>query len=361
MLFSVIIPCYNQAHFLNDALSSLVAQNYTNWEAIIVNDGSIDNTFEVSDAWCKKDSRIKYISTSNNGLSAARNTGIDFSDGEYISLLDADDKYAVTHLESMSKILNEGFDIVFSGYSYFSDELLNCHTVNLNKELEFKLILQGNIVPPVSVAFKKSVLHETGGFDVSLNSAEDWDLWIRCYKVNARLGISVSTTAFYRISNNSMSRQFLVMYNSLKHVFLQAHQVDERLSIELIGNRENKLISFDPIKRHLLMCLGVAVVQNKISIALDIFRQETAEFDLTYTPEDFRLMCSYLSFRYNISKSDVKWVFLEVYPRFNDFFNQLDVSGLDTEKALSEVFSIHQKKLVRFKWGFISPIVNRLS
>ena len=154
MLFSVIIPCYNQAHFLNDALSSLVAQNYTNWEAIIVNDGSIDNTFEVSDAWCKKDSRIKYISTSNNGLSAARNTGIDFSDGEYISLLDADDKYAVTHLESMSKILNEGFDIVFSGYSYFSDELLNCHTVNLNKELEFKLILQGNIVPPVSVAFK---------------------------------------------------------------------------------------------------------------------------------------------------------------------------------------------------------------
>ena len=361
MLFSVIIPCYNQSHFLADALVSLLAQSYSNWEAIIVNDGSTDNTDDVAKAWCKKDFRIKLISSTNNGLSAARNRGIDLSKGQYISFLDADDKFAVNHLESISKVLNDGFDIVFSGYSYFSDELLNCHTVNLNKELEFKLILQGNIVPPVSVALKKSVLLETGRFDVSLNSAEDWDLWIRCYKVNARLGISVSATAFYRISTNSMSRQFLVMYNSLKHVYLQAHQVDERLSIELVGNRENKLISFDPIKRHLLMCLGVAVVQNKISSALHIFRQETAEFDLTYTPEDFRLMCSYLSFRYNISKSDVKWVFLEVYPRFNDFFNQLDVSGLDKEKAISEVFSIHQKKSVRFKWGFLSPIVNRLS
>ena len=361
MLFSVIIPCYNQAHFLNETLASLVAQNYSNWEAIVVNDGSTDNTSEFADIWCKKDSRIKFISTSNNRLSAARNKGIEFSSGQYIAFLDADDKYAVTHLESVSKILHNGFDIVFTGYSYFTDKLPNCHTVKLNKDIHFDQILQGNLVPPVSVALKKSVLLETGGFDISLNSAEDWDLWIRCYKVNARLGISVSATAFYRISTNSMSRQFLVMYNSLKQVFLQAHQVDERLSIELIGNRENKLISFYPIKRHLLMCLGVAVVQNKISIALDIFRQETAEFDLTYTPEDFRLMCSYLSFRYNISKSDVKWLFLEIYPRFNDFFNQLDVSGLDKEKAFSEVFSIHQKKLVRFKWGFLSPIVNRLS
>ena len=361
MLFSVIIPCYNQAHFLNEALSSLVAQKYSNWEAIIVNDGSIDNTFEVSDAWCKKDSRIKYISTSNNGLSAARNTGINFSDGEYISLLDADDKYAVTHLESMSKILNDGFDIVFSGYSYFTDNLPNCHTVHLDKDLQFQQILKGNLVPPVSVALKKSVLLQTGGFDVFLKSAEDWDLWIRIYKVNARLGISDSATAFYRISSNSMSRQFLIMYNSLKHVFLQAHQLDLRLSPDFLRNRENKHISFDPIKRYLLMCLGVAIVQNKISTALDIFRQETAEFGINYTPEDFRLMCSYLSFRYNISKSDVKWVFLKLYPRFKDFFNQLDVSGLDKEKALSEVFSIHQKKLVRLKWGFLSPIVNRLS
>ena len=361
MLFSVVIPCYNQAHFLDEALESLVAQTYSEWEAIIVNDGSTDETNEVADAWCKKDSRIKFLSSLNNGLSAARNKGIDFSRGQYIALLDADDKFAVNHLETMSRVLNDGFDIVFSGYSYFSAEVSNCHTVNLNKDLEFKQILQGNLVPPVSVAFKKTILLHTGGFDVSLKSAEDWDLWIRCYKVKARLGISESATAFYRISSNSMSRQFLVMYNSLKHVFLQAHQIDERLSIELIGNRENKLISFDPIKRHLLMCLGVAVVQNKISTALDIFRQETAEFGITYTPEDFRLMCSYLSFRYNISKSDLKWVFQELYPRFNNFFNQLDVSALDKKKAISEVFSVHKKKSVRFKWGFLSPLVNRLS
>lgn len=361
MLFSVIIPCYNQAHFLNEALASLVAQNYSNWEAIIVNDGSKDNTFEVAETWCKNDSRIKYISTSNNGLSAARNKGVDYSNGNYITLLDADDKYSPFHLESISKVLNDGFDIVFSGYSYFTDKFPNCHTVNLSKNLLFEQILHGNLVPPVSVALKKSVLLQAGGFDVSLNSAEDWDLWIRCYKVNARLGISESASAFYRISSNSMSRQYLVMYHSLKHVFLHSQQIDNRLSIEFAYNRENKLISFDTIKRYLLMCLGVAVVQNKIPSALKIFCKETEEFDLTYTPEDFRFMCSHLSFRYNISKPDINRVFEELYPRFNDFFNQLDVSGLDKKKALSEVFSFHKQKLVRFKWGFLSPLINRLS
>ena len=109
------------------------------------------------------------------------------------------------------------------------------------------------------------------------------------------------------------------------------------------------------------MCLGVAIVQNKIQSALEIFWKETKEFDLSYTSEDFRFMCSYLSFRYNISKSDVKWIFQELYPRFNDFFNQLDVSGLDKKKAISEIFLHHKKKSVRFKWCFLSPIVNRLS
>lgn len=361
MLFSVIIPCYNQAHFLNEALASLVTQNYSNWEAIVVNDGSTDYTPEVVDIWCKKDSRIKFISTSNNGLSTARNKGIELSSGQYIAFLDADDKYAVTHLESVSKILHNGFDIVFTGYSYFTDILPNCHTVKLSKDIHFNQILQGNLVPPVSVAIKKSVLLQTGGFDISLHSAEDWDLWIRCYKVNARLGVSESATAYYRISSNSMSRQYLLMYHSLKQVYLQAHQIDKRNLTVFAGNCKNKLISFDPIKRYLLMSLGVAVVQNKIPSALDIFRKETAEFSLIYTPKDFRLMCSHLSFRYNISKSDVKWVFQELYPRFTDFFNQLDITGLDKEKALSEVFSLHKKKLVRFKWGFLSPLVNRLS
>ena len=361
MLFSVIIPCYNQAHFLNDSLSSLISQNYSNWEAIIVNDGSTDNTVDVAHSWCNKDSRIKFISTSNNGLSAARNKGIEFSNGHYIALLDADDKYSPTHLEAISKLLVDGFDIVFTGYTYFTDELPNCHTVSLNKNLDFSQILHGNLVPPVSVALKKSVLLQTGGFDISLNSAEDWDLWIRFYKVDARLGVSEFATGFYRISSNSMSRQFLMMYHSLKQVFLNAHHIDKRLSTEFASNRENKLISFDPIKRYLLMCLGVAVVQNKIPSALVIFWKETKEFDFTYTPEDFRFMCSHLSFRYNISKSDIKWIFQELYPRFNDFFNQLDVSGLDKKKAISEIFLHHKKKSVRFKWCFLSPIVNRLS
>ena len=88
---SVIVPCYNQGEYLADALESVLYQTFTDWECIIVNDGSSDNTEEVANKFCELDKRFKYISQTNQGVSAARNNGIKASSGTYILPLDGDD------------------------------------------------------------------------------------------------------------------------------------------------------------------------------------------------------------------------------------------------------------------------------
>lgn len=361
MKYSIIIPCYNHGIFLTDSINSLISQSYNNWEAIIINDGSTDNTIEIADYWCKKDSRIKLISVSNNGLSSARNTGINYSTGEYIALLDADDKFEFNHLQSLLNVFQAGSDIVFTGYKYFSDSTLINHSVRLNKSINFQHILDGNIVPPVAVAFKRSIFEFSGGFDTSLKSAEDWDLWIRFYKIGFCLGISDESSALYRISPNSMSRHFLTMYEALKNVSLQAYSIDYRISLEFPLNRSISHNNFDSIKKNLLLCLGVAILQNKISIAVDLFKRETEMFDFDFEIGDFKYLCSYLSFRYHVSKEDLNWVFETLHPQFFVFFQELNLPELDIKDTMKEVFSIHYKIRNKYKWGILSPLVNRIS
>ncbi len=96
---SVIIPCYNHAHYLSYALESVLAQTYNDWEAIVVDDGSTDNTAEVTAQF--NDPRIRYIYQNNQGLSSARNTGIYASLAGAIALLDADDVWEADYLEKM--------------------------------------------------------------------------------------------------------------------------------------------------------------------------------------------------------------------------------------------------------------------
>ncbi|MFV8358229.1 glycosyltransferase family 2 protein, partial [Flavobacterium sp. XS1P32] len=86
---SIIVPCFNQAQYLSEALKSVLEQTYENWECIIVNDGSPDDTKQIAQKWVEKDSRFKYIFKENGGLSSARNEGINYAKGTFILPLDA--------------------------------------------------------------------------------------------------------------------------------------------------------------------------------------------------------------------------------------------------------------------------------
>ena len=120
-LVSVIVPCYNQAEYLPEALQSVLDQDYPYWECIIVNDGSTDNTEDVAKQWATKDHRFKYYSKVNGGLSDTRNFGIEKSEGAYILPLDADDKISSNYLKEAIKIFinNPKTKLVYSNLVLF--------------------------------------------------------------------------------------------------------------------------------------------------------------------------------------------------------------------------------------------------
>lgn len=178
-LVSVIVPCYNYAHFLGEALDSLLAQSYNNWECIIVNDGSHDNTEEVALNYCTQNKKFKYFHKENGGHSSARNFGVRHSLGEYILPLDADDiisenyiKTAVQKIESDTNI-----KIVTGQVQHFGhvDEKFVMPQYTLKSYLQFNYI-------SISCLFRKDDFNKANGFDESMRFFEDWDLFIKILK-----------------------------------------------------------------------------------------------------------------------------------------------------------------------------------
>ncbi len=106
-LVSIITPCYNGAKYISETIESVISQNYTNWEMIVIDDGSHDNSAEIVREYCKKDNRIILLQQENKGSAAARNNGIRNANGQYIALLDADDLWMPQFLESQINFMNE--------------------------------------------------------------------------------------------------------------------------------------------------------------------------------------------------------------------------------------------------------------
>lgn len=129
-LITIIIPCYNQAKYLNDSLNSALSQCYKNFECIIVNDGSRDETDKVARLWSKKDSRFTSITKENGGLSSARNAGLAIAKGDYIQFLDADDIIDKAKLELQISLLKKTSDYSLCYCDYFT-----CDEYDLNKEI----------------------------------------------------------------------------------------------------------------------------------------------------------------------------------------------------------------------------------
>ena len=186
-VFSIIMPAYNAARYIDEAINSIVGQSYQMWECLIVDNGSSDNTFDIAKTYAQKDARIQIIRTANNGPAAARNSACKVASGTYISFLDADDVWFSTTLSEQLVLLEKGHDFVVGGAEYIDSSgkkmgriVLVPSFLNHYDSLSYLLLAPSNkIALTCAVAMRKSVFDRLGGFDESLANAEDWDLWLR--------------------------------------------------------------------------------------------------------------------------------------------------------------------------------------
>jgi glycosyltransferase involved in cell wall biosynthesis len=358
-IISVIIPCFNHGSYLKEALNSLLTQTFKEFEVIIVDDGSTDDTASLAKSYTVSDERIHYCYQSNAGLSSARNKGISVAKGEWIVLLDADDYLEPDALELIASHIKDK-DVIVTGYQYVDEKGRLLYQYSMSRALQPESVLTGNFAPPVAISFRKSLLIQSGLFDEQLKSAEDWDLWIRLYKCGARFYFIPTIAANYRILQNSMSRNAFRMYENLKVVALRAGEKDNRLDASLPMNKKYETNTSETIKHCLLMCLGVSIMQSKHAESISLFEYETIRFQLKYKVKDFEQMCSYLSFRYRYSKQDTEKVLTEIAPLFQRFFAATSLSEPLKQAALKAVFKQHRMVQNRHRWGILAPVLNRL-
>jgi glycosyltransferase involved in cell wall biosynthesis len=207
-MLSIIVPCYNQAQYLSETLQSVLDQSFTDWECIIVNDGSPDNTEEIAKQWCEKDRRFKYLRKENGGVSAARNAGISMAQGEWILPLDADDKIASEYLERAHAIMISRPDVglIYAKAAFFGEENA---TWNL-PPYDYKTLLKYNHIY-CSAFYKKEDWAKTGGYDVNMKAGwEDWEFWINLMTIIQKEAYRLDYTGFYyRIKVQSRNVSFI--------------------------------------------------------------------------------------------------------------------------------------------------------
>jgi len=224
-LVSIIVPCYNYAEFLRETLQDLLKQEYTNWECIVVNDGSTDDTEGVAREFAQRDARFRYCFQANQGLSSARNFGMKQSKGAYLQFLDSDD---FIHPSKLLKQVNEmesrpEVEIIYGKSLFFfgDDRSLLFQTrdgkkASSNQNLRasgkgqtiFKQLLKNNLMEVSCCLMRRGVIDKVGFFDEQFKSYEDWQYWIRCAVAGVvfQYHPEAGTETFIRCGHNSMMK-----------------------------------------------------------------------------------------------------------------------------------------------------------
>lgn len=232
-IVSVIVPCYNEGRYLRDALNSVAKQSYYNWECIIVNDGSTDETEYIAQEYIQKDARFKYIAKKNGGLPGARNSGIKSAIGQYILPLDADDKIAVDYIKKGVEIF---LNIPEIKLVYCKAEWFGLKTGNWPlKDYSYKELLLQNIIF-CSCMYKKDDFEQVSGYDeLMIKGYEDWDFLIKLLDVDDLVYRIDEILFFCRVKEKSS------IFNSEKN------EIDKR--IYLFKKHIDKYLKFlpDPI------------------------------------------------------------------------------------------------------------------
>jgi glycosyltransferase involved in cell wall biosynthesis len=218
---SVIIPTYNRAAYLPACVESVFAQTFGDYEIIVADDGSTDNTREVLAPWIQA-KRIRYIHQENKGPAAARNAALRLAAGEMIACLDSDDLWPPDKLEWQVRFLREHSDVgVVGGGHLFIDE----HGSNIGYPvlreggISFEDAITGTIFVSVGATLIRcQVIHEAGGFDEACWGTEDLDFWLTLARTGCRIARFPKLAILYRFHPANLSGDILPMYEKCELV-----------------------------------------------------------------------------------------------------------------------------------------------
>ena len=228
-LVSIIIPTYNRAHLIGETIDSVIAQTYTNWECIIVDDGSTDETSMLVNEYVNDDNRFQFFTLNHKGVSYARNYALSKISGDYIQFVDSDDlihenklKNALDNIE-----VNDGdkYDIVISNFMMFRESVdkllppfcqLNEGVFNFNTAL-YNWDFVFNI--PIHCGFFHKNFFQDFRFSEVLGAKEDWIMWLNLFKSKPKICFINQPLAYYRYHSNNMTKNSTHMksnfFNSL--------------------------------------------------------------------------------------------------------------------------------------------------
>lgn len=184
-LVSIILPNYNNARYVAEAIESVLKQTYTNWELIVIDDGSSDNSVEIIQKVIYRDERIKLIiNPVNKGVSASRNEGLKTCKGDFVCFLDSDDIFLPNKLTDQVEYLlqNNTIGLVYSN-QLVGDEKLSIigKSEYFMPSMAIKEFMSiRNLFSTLCVMIRRELIKQVGYFDIKLIGGEDWDYWIRC-------------------------------------------------------------------------------------------------------------------------------------------------------------------------------------
>lgn len=221
---SVVMPAYNVEPYIGDAIQSVLAQTFTDFELLIIDDGSTDETFAVAQRYADLDSRVRIIRQENKGLSAARNTALRNSRAPILALLDSDDLWTPAFLASQMAILDSHPEIdIVSGNAWTLGGRENGTPARPSPDPrrapDLEAILSDEQAVFIMSVFRRRVYEVIGGFDETLRTNEDFDFWLRAAIAGFRFIRNDQPLGYYRRRDDSLSANPIRMLRGALRVY----------------------------------------------------------------------------------------------------------------------------------------------
>ena len=290
MLFSIIVPVYNVEEYIEKCICSVLSQNYLDFELILIDDGSTDNSYNICKTYAQKHKNILLYNKQNGGVSSARNYGLNVAKGEYIIFIDSDDFVSPDYLEKLQACLTPITDFVFSGliYCYHYKEISSVKLVdckwNLLSETDFLHFLRQPLqTSPCAKVYRNKIIQENHlRFNETISFGEDRDFNTRYFNHIAN-ATSLSYIGYYYRTDvpNSLSKQLhqTKFYNS----YINWEMKNEMLKQRLFFSKEANLFIANDLYN--IICDEIANIYNLYSSPLSALK--TCSKEMSFIDWDF--------------------------------------------------------------------------